>query len=243
VGSVQPRLTKPSQTKRQIVKITPQQALERIQANAPTSISRKGDTGWEATSNGEAFKIDWPKGVDQWPPKTWRIPTDEDALLRPLARFRNVPGDEWHTDRTLVAVITLPANGGKHAFASCLPSTGYFSAWRYCEIEDVTPSTSVDASCALEKVFLANSEDWRVLVTHRDGVEAGDGFRLLDRDERVEKGDEYRHENRLSSSWSPSYNWNQHTNGEQSTRCTYRRRLKQPSHTGTNLEPNDAYCT
>lgn len=123
------------------MKITPQQALERIQNNVPTSIERDG-SHWRASIPTEAFEIDWPEGVDQWPPKKWRVPTEADALLRPVARFRNSSNSSWvySDDRILLAIVSASGPAAKDRFVSYVHDRGQSASWDFCEIENVTPA-------------------------------------------------------------------------------------------------------
>lgn len=57
-------------------------------------------------------------------PNAPRVPTDEDAKKRPMARFRDRPDAGWHED---VLVAVLPE--GQHRFVSASPDS-----WRFCEL-------------------------------------------------------------------------------------------------------------
>jgi len=92
-------------------KITPAQAFDAIKIlrleASHIEISPNG-LGYVSPSGKRFFRVDieWPDGVTRWPmqEKAWRVPTDGDALKRPLCRVRNSTKAERVTDRKLVLV-------------------------------------------------------------------------------------------------------------------------------------------
>jgi hypothetical protein len=86
-------------------KLTPQQAWEHIKSVWPnaTHVCRYGEHGLTLSYMANAAKIDWPEGVDRWPPPEpkYREPTMAD--VGKMVEVRQNQSQEWKP-RTLIYI-------------------------------------------------------------------------------------------------------------------------------------------
>ena len=128
------------------MKITPQAALDAAKVLWPETASivpskdenefylvRENDTTISHIHN--TVGIDWPDGVTRWPVvEKWRVPTDEDAMQRPVCRVRDHLSNPWLAHGIkLLAVVS--GNGCPFVIATSKNGLAV-SHWKYCEVED-----------------------------------------------------------------------------------------------------------
>ena len=128
------------------MKITPQAALDAAKVLWPeTEGIRSSKDGYDFYLVGgndrtishisNTVGIDWPDRVFKWPVvKKWRVPTDKDAMQRPVCRVRDHLSNPWLAhDNKLLAVVS--GNGCPFVIATSKNGLAV-SHWKYCEIED-----------------------------------------------------------------------------------------------------------
>ena len=122
--------------------ITPQQAFDALRILDPRIEKIADKQGCLMSYNGMYMRrhyngnIEWPEGVEQWPPPEpkWTIPTDEDARSRPACRVRDSISDEWLEGGILVHVSESDPPED-YRFSSSF-ERGLLVAWKFCEIQE-----------------------------------------------------------------------------------------------------------
>ena len=112
-------------------KLTPQQAWEHVKAlwpNAPRILKYKGDQ-FIIDSSSREVNIDWPEGVDRWPPlePKYREPTMAD--VGKMVEVRQNPQQEWK-HRNLIYI-----SNAKSKFITLCDGRDPWE-WTYARIKD-----------------------------------------------------------------------------------------------------------
>ena len=118
--------------------VTPQQAFDALRTFDPRieKIAHKKGCLMSYIRQHYGGNIEWPEGVEQWPPPEpkWTIPTDEDARSRPACRVRDSISDEWLDGGILV--YADESNSRECYEFYTISKYGFPMAWKFCEIKE-----------------------------------------------------------------------------------------------------------